>query len=123
METELQTASTVTEDMLYRTCIDGINDPWDPSILTGHKEQNTNNNTSLQSGGMDESEGEAGHGGISRGYRTQSLVLAALRSDLSHGQEGSRCVCMLVCLFVCVHVGTSTCLYVLRNYCMHMCDV
>lgn len=102
VETDLLSACTATEGMLYRTCIDGITDPWNPATLRGHKEHVQAQNQLPATGSsqdfinMEEPEpgsaryGGGGGGGISCGYRTQSRVLASMRPDAVHGPESGR---------------------------------
>ena len=69
MESALLAASTASEEMLYDTCVDGIQEPWDPSVLLGG------------SAGREEGEGEEGGG---------QAVLAAASSSCK--EEAAPCI-------------------------------
>lgn len=38
-EESLLSASTLSEETLYKTCVDGIKDPWDPSVLKSRESE------------------------------------------------------------------------------------
>ena len=76
VEADLVLASAACEDMLYKTCVDGIDNPWDPSVLSG---KSVEEEESVAESHVKDVEGTTLDAVSS--YRAQSMI--SLRSRIS----------------------------------------